>query len=144
GSAQERERPRFEEPATVAGKGTGGSRKEVGRPDLALERGEKQALERAEAEKRTRRASHRTRQRAAPGRISARRRIGLWADSRTREKADRDRGQGRRRRDAGRGGHRQSHRASGFALDRRAGRQDARGRKRKIASDGREPQQARD
>ncbi len=57
------------------------ARGEVGGADRALERGEEQALRRAEAEERTRPAAHRTRRRAAARRISARRRTGLWPDS---------------------------------------------------------------
>ena len=70
---------------------------------------------------------HRTRQRAAPRRVPARGRAGLWPDSRTGEAARRYRGQGKCRRDDGGGGHRQPYRAGGVALDRRARRQDARG-----------------
>ena len=65
-----------------AGEGARRTRGEVGGADLALERGEEQAVERAEAQERARRASHRTRQRPAPRRIPARRRIGLWPDPR--------------------------------------------------------------
>ena len=82
GSAEKGKRCRLEKPPADAGKGTRRSRREVGGPDRALERGEEQALERAEAEERARRLAHRTRQRAAPRRISACGRTGLWPDSR--------------------------------------------------------------
>src|SRR5205807_8754948 len=70
GSAEKGKRCRLEKPLAGAGEGTRRSRGKVGGPDLALERGEKQAVERAEAEVRTRGAAHRTRKRAAPRRIS--------------------------------------------------------------------------
>ncbi len=79
----------------------------------------------------------------APRRVPARRRTGLWPDSRAREEACRDRGQRKRRRDDGGGGHRQPHRAGGVALDRRARRQDAGRRKGQAAADGRQPRQPR-
>ena len=50
----------------------------VGRSHRALEVGEGQAVQRAEAQDRARCASRRARQRAAPRRIPARRRAGLW------------------------------------------------------------------
>src|SRR6267378_1624069 len=58
GGAEEGKRRRLEKPPADAGKGTRRTRKEIGRPDLALECGEKQAVERAEAEERTRRLAH--------------------------------------------------------------------------------------
>src|SRR5207245_11737813 len=82
GSAEKGKRCRLEKPLAGAGEGTRRSRGKVGGPDRTLERGEKQAIERAEAEVRTRGAAHRTRQRAAPRRIPACRRTGLWPDSR--------------------------------------------------------------
>ncbi len=82
GGAEEGKRSGLEEPAADAGKGACRSRGEIGGADRALERGEEQALRRTEAEERTRRPSHRTRQRAAPRRIPARGRTCLWQDSR--------------------------------------------------------------
>ena len=82
-------------------------------------------------------------ERAAPRRIPARGRTGLWPDSRAGEEARRDRGQRKPRRDDGGGGHRQPHRAGGVALDRRARRQDAGRRKGQAAADGGQPRQAR-
>ena len=55
-----------QEPAAGAGEGTRRSRGEIGGADGALERGEEQALRRAEAEERARRLAHRTGERAAP------------------------------------------------------------------------------
>ena len=80
GGAEEGKRRRLEEPPAGAGKGTRRARGEIGGADGALERGEEQALQRPEAEERTRRLAHRTRQRPAPRRISARGRTGLWPD----------------------------------------------------------------
>src|ERR1700730_16970379 len=82
GSTEERKRRRLEKPPADAGEGTHRSRRKIGGPDRALERGEKQAVQRAETEERTRRLAHRTRQRPAPRRISARRRAGLRPDPR--------------------------------------------------------------
>ena len=143
GGAEEGDRRRLQDPAADAGKGARRARGEVRGADAALERGEEQALRRPEAEERTRRLAARTRRRAASRRISARRRTGLWPDSRAGEAARRHRSQRERRRDDGGGGHRQPHRAGGVALDRRAGRQDARGREGKAAADGRPDRQAR-
>ena len=136
GSAQEGKRCRLQEPAADAGKGARRARGEVGGADRALERGEEQAVECPEAQERARWLAHRTRQRPAPRRISARGRTGLWPNPRAREAARRHRGQGERRRDDGGGGHRQPHRAGGVALDRRARRQDAGRRKGQAAADG--------
>ena len=93
GGAEEGKRCRLEKPPADAGEGTRRSRGEVGGADLALECREEQAVERAEAQERARWLAHRTRQRAAPRRIPARRRTGLWPDSRAREEAGRHRGQ---------------------------------------------------
>ncbi len=136
GGAEEGKRCRLEEPPAGAGKGTRRSRGEVDGADRALECGEEQALRRPEAEKRARRPAHRAGGRAAPRRIPARGRTGLWTDSRAGEAAHRHRSQRESRRDDGGGGHRQPHRAGGVALDRRAGRQDAGRRKGQAAEDG--------
>ena len=64
----------------------------VGRPHRALEVGKGQALRRAEAQDRARSAARRTRQRAAPRRVPARRRARLWPHSGAREEAEGDRG----------------------------------------------------
>ncbi len=50
GGAQEGNRCRLQDPPADAGKGTRRARGEIGRPDRALERGEEQAVQRAEAE----------------------------------------------------------------------------------------------
>ncbi len=60
GGAEEGNRCRLQEPPAGAGKGAGRSRGEIGGADGALERGEEQALRRAEAEERARRLAHRT------------------------------------------------------------------------------------
>ena len=65
GGAQERERSWFEGTAQAARQGTGGARKAVRRPDVALEVREGQAFGRAKAQDRARSPARRTRQRAA-------------------------------------------------------------------------------
>src|SRR5207244_2053204 len=87
GSAEEGNRRRLQEPAADAGKGTDRSRGEIRRSELALERGEEQVVERAEAEERARGIAARTRRGQAPRRIPAGRRTGLRPDSRAGEAA---------------------------------------------------------
>ena len=73
GSAEEGERCRLEKPAADAGEGTRRSRGEIGGADRALERREEQAVERAEAEERTRCAcASNSPTRSAAANISAR------------------------------------------------------------------------
>ncbi len=87
--------------------------------------------------------AHRARQCAAQGRVPARRRARLWPHSRAREEAQGDRGRRRQGRHGGGGGDRRPHRAGGLALDRRAGRPDARRREGEAPAHGGAARQAR-
>ena len=118
------------------------ARGEVGRADDALAGGEGQARRGAEAEGGSRKRAQRARPGAAQGRLRRGRTARLWRHPRTGEEARRDRepelrGAGRR------GGDARPCRAGRVALDRRAGRQDARRRARQAAEDGDRDRQAR-
>ena len=81
---------------------------------------------------------------AAARRIPARRRTGLWPHSRAGKEAEGGRSLRERQGRHGRGDRdRRSRRRRGLALDRRAGRQDARGREGEAAAHGRRARQAR-
>src|SRR6185312_1915079 len=79
---------------------------------------------------------------ATQRRLGARRRADLWRDSRPREETERGRGRRGRPHDR-RGGDARAYRGGGVALDRRAGRQDARRRARETSPDGGESETPR-
>src|SRR6185437_11564064 len=93
GSAEEGKRPRLEEPAEDAGEGACRPRGEIGGTGGALECGEEQALECAEAQGRTRWLARRVGERSAPRRIPEGGRACLRQDSGAGEAACGDRGQ---------------------------------------------------
>ena len=119
--------------------------KAVGRHHQPLEGGKGKAVGCAKAQDRARWIARRTRQRAAQGRIPARRRIGLWPHSGAGEEARRNRSPGRQ----GQGRHgrgdrdRRSRGRRGLALDRRAGRPHARRREGQALAHGGRTRQAR-
>ena len=142
GSAEEGERRCLEGAAAPPRGRACGAPGEGGRADGALARREGQARRRAEAQGAARRGPQRADDRAAPRRVSARRRADLRRHPGPREEARRARGQGRR--PACRRGRDGRPRGAGrVALDRRAGRQDARGREGQAAPHGGGARQAR-
>jgi ATP-dependent Clp protease ATP-binding subunit ClpB len=114
----------------------------VGRHHGAVEGREGQARPRGGAQEEARRRPQRARPGAAPGPVPARRRARLRHHPGAREGGLRDRSPGRgrnarqRQRPHGRGGDAEPRRRRRLALDRRAGRQDARGRAREAPQDG--------
>ena len=142
GGAEEGDRRRLARPAGQALRRTRRAAGEVRRADDALARGEGQARRGAETERGSRERAKRARPGGAQGRLRRSRPARLRRDPRARKEARRHRepelgGAGRR------GGDARPCRAGGVALDRRAGRQDARRRARQAAEDGGRDRQAR-
>ena len=111
----------------------GAARAAIGRIDRAVAGREAEARQRAEIEGAARAGAHRIGAGAAPRRLDARRRARLRHHPRPRKAARRSRGQGGARDDGRGGGHPRADRRGRVALDRRAGREDARRRARQAA-----------
>ena len=142
GGAEEGDRRRLARPAGQALGRAQRAAREVRRADDALAGGEGQARRGAEAERGSRERAQRARPGAAQGRLFRSGTARLWRDPRAGEEARRHRGP--ELRGAGRrGGDARPCRAGRVALDRRAGRQDARRRARQAAEDGDRDRQAR-